>query len=52
METILAAAFGREVDIQRGESDGLTKTTYTITQMMTEGKLTSREVIYLIFSES
>ena len=52
METILATAFGREVNIQRGESDGLTKTAYTITHLMTEGQLTSREILYLIFSES
>ena len=52
METILATAFGREVNIQRGESDGLTKTAYTISNLMTEGQLTSREILHLIFSES
>lgn len=51
METILATAFGREVNIQRGESDELTKTAYTISQLMGEGELTSREMIYMIFSE-
>lgn len=51
MEVILATAFGRAVDIQRGESDDLTQTTYTISQSMGEGQLTSREMMYMIFSE-
>ena len=51
MEVILASAFGRAVDIQRGESDDLTGTAYTISQSMGEGQLTSRESLYLIFSE-
>ena len=51
MEMILATAFGREVNIQRGESDDLTETAHTISQSMAEGQLTSREMVYLIFSE-
>ena len=51
MEMILATAFGRAVDIQRGESDNLTETAYTISKLMGEGQLTSREMIYMIFSE-
>ena len=51
MEVILATAFGRAVDIQRGESDDLTETAYTISKSMGEGQLTSREMIYMIFSE-
>jgi hypothetical protein len=51
MEVILATAFGREVDIQRGESDDLTEATYAISQSLGEGQLTSREMMYLIFSQ-
>ena len=51
MEVILATAFGRAMDIQRGESDDLTETAYTISQAMGEGQLTSREMLFLIFSQ-
>lgn len=51
MEVILATAFGRAIDIQRGESDDLTEIAYTISQSMGEGQLTSREMLYLIFSQ-
>ena len=51
MEVILATAFGRAIDIQRGESDDLTETAYTISQAMGEGQLTSREMLFLIFSQ-
>ena len=51
MEVILATAFGRAVDIQRGESDELTETAYHISQFLSEGQLTSREMMYLISSE-
>lgn len=52
METILATAFGREVNVQRGESDELSRTAYTISRLMGEGQLTSREMVYMIFSKS
>jgi hypothetical protein len=37
METILATAFGRVVDIQRGESDDLTKAVDSIFRGLQEG---------------
>jgi hypothetical protein len=41
METLLAAAFGRVVDIQRGQSDGLTKAAALMFSLIHEGEKTS-----------
>ena len=45
METLLATAFGRVIDIQRGQSDHLTKSAAEIFSSAQEGKKTS--LIYL-----
>ena len=45
METLLAAAFGRVIDIQRGQSDLLTKSAAEFFRGTQEGKKTS--LIYL-----
>ena len=51
METILATAFGRNVDIQRGEADELTKAAHSIFQQLEEGQLTSGDMLTMLFSK-
>ena len=51
METILATAFGRIIDVQRGESDELTKAANERFRQMDEGRLTSRDVLVMMISE-
>ena len=52
METILATAFGRKIDIQGGEADQLTKVAKTFFSQAEEGQLASREVLVMLNSES
>ena len=51
METILATAFGRVVNVQRGESDELTKAARDRFRQLEEGRSTSRETVMLLISE-
>ena len=39
LEAILATAFGRRVDLQRGESDDFSKAMATITSGFTDGQI-------------
>ena len=50
METMLASAFGRQVEIQRGEADELTKAAKYMFEQLKEGKL-SRDAVVVITSE-
>ena len=49
METILAVAFGRVVDLQRGEADQLTDAFVTL--FSSEGEWSSFEFLILLLSE-
>ena len=51
METILAIAFGRVIDLQRGESDQLTEAARAMFRGGEEGKSTSLAPILLILSK-
>lgn len=51
METILATAFGRVIDIQRGESDQLTEAAAAVFSSAHEGKKTSMMYLGMILSE-
>ncbi len=51
METILATAFGRVVNIQRGEADELTKAAHDLFRRAEEGQSTSRGSIVLLTSK-
>ena len=51
METILATAFGRNVNLQKGESDYLAEAASGIFDSAHEMKKTSEEHIVLILSE-
>ena len=51
METILATAFGRKIDIQRGESDKLTEAAATIFSDTHEQKKSSAVFILVILSK-
>ena len=51
METILATAFGRIVNIQRGESDELTKAANDLFRRAEEGNLTSRGSLVVLISK-
>ena len=51
METVLATAFGRVIDLQRGEADQLTDACATIFSGLQEGKGLSGEFIILLLSE-
>ena len=51
METILAIAFGRKVDVQGGEADELTKAAQAFFNQTKEGGLSFREVLIMITSE-
>ena len=50
METILATAFGRVIDIQRGESSQLTEAAAEIFSGNHEGKTTSRRYLTVLLS--
>ena len=50
METILATAFGRVVNIQKGESDELTKAVHDQFRQMEEGNATSTDPVVLVTS--
>ena len=52
MEIVFATAFGRIIDIQRGESDEMAKIANDQFQQMQEGQLTSREGLVMLISES
>ena len=51
METILATAFGRVVDIQRGESDDMTAAANNQFRQLEEGKATSAEFLLVLMSK-
>ena len=48
METILATAFGRVIDIQRGEADELTKASVSVSTAFTEGGDTFELIVLLL----
>ena len=48
METILATAFGRVIDIQRGEADELTKTSASVSAAFMEGGYTYELIVILL----
>jgi hypothetical protein len=50
METMLATAFGCQIDIQRGEADQLTKAAQYFFEQLKEGKL-SRDALVVVTSE-
>ena len=52
METILAIAFGRKVDVQGGEADELTNAAKSFFNQAEEGQLASRDVLIMLNSES
>ena len=52
METILATAFGRVVNVQRGESDELTKAAHARFRQLEEGQSTSRETVVMLTSKT
>ena len=51
METILATAFGRVVNVQRGESDDLTKAAHDRFRALEEGRSTSLETAMVFTSK-
>ena len=51
METILATAFGRRINIQRGEADELTRVVGTFFSQSAEGQVASRDVLVMLNSE-
>ena len=51
METILATAFGRVIEIQRGESDELTSAVDSIFRGVQEGKSMSATFVMSVLSE-
>lgn len=51
METILASAFGRLVEIQKGESDQLTKAAAIIFESFHENKLSSATFLITVLSK-
>ena len=51
METILATAFGRMVNIQQGESDEVTKAAHDQFRQMEEGNAASTDTIVLVTSK-
>ena len=51
METILATAFGRVIDIQRGESDDLTRAVDSIFRGVQEGGSLDGAALISLFSE-
>ena len=51
METILATAFGRRINIQQGEADELTRVVGTFFSQSAEGQVASRDVLVMLNSE-
>ena len=51
METILATAFGRVIDIQRGEGDQLTNACAAVFRSFQEGSSLSLESIVMVLCE-
>ena len=51
METILAAAFGRVIDIQKGKSDELTRSAAVIFESAHEKKLSSLTFLVMFLSK-
>ena len=51
METILATAFGRVIDIQRGESDELTSAVDSIFRGVQEGQSLNASILITVLSE-
>ena len=51
METILATAFGRVMDIQRGESDELTSAVDSIFRGVQEGQSLNASYLITVLSE-
>ena len=51
METILATAFGRRINIQQGEADELTRVVRTFFSQSAEGQVASRDVLVMLNSE-
>ena len=51
METIVATAFGRVIDIQRGEGDQLTQACAAIFSAFQEGTSVSLESMVLVLCE-
>ena len=51
METLLATAFGRAIDIQRGQSDELTKAAATLFKSLHEGENTSFMYMQMLLSK-
>ena len=51
METILATAFGRKIDIQGGEADELTRVAKTFFIQAEEGQLASRDILIMLNSK-
>ena len=51
METILATAFGRKIDIQRGEADELTKAASSFFEQTEPGQPAARETLVLMTSK-
>ena len=52
LEAILAAAFGRSIDIQRGEADDLTKSVKSLFTAFQEGQEMSLDMIFMLYSMS
>ena len=52
METILATAFGRVIDVQRGDSDELTMAVDSIFRGVQEGQSLDASSIILVLSKS
>ncbi len=51
MESILSTAFGRVIDIQKGESSNITKAAARIFSSTNEGSILSIELVTLLFSK-
>ena len=51
METILATAFGRVIDVQRGESDELTRAVDSIFRSVQEGRSFDGAALISLFSK-
>ena len=51
METILATAFGRKIDIQGGEADELTRVAKTFFTQAEEGQPASRDILIMLNSK-
>ena len=51
METLIATAFGRYVDVQRGEADQITQCAYNILRANNDGSQQSPDVMLTILCE-